>query len=451
MSSGKHVFYLGIGGIGMSAIARYHRACGWVVGGYDRTPSAITEQLKKEGIEVIFNDNTNEIPSKFTDENVLVIFTPAIPSTSELYQFFRNGNFRMIKRAVALGEITSHAQLLAIGGTHGKTTTSCLVSQLLQTNGISFTAFLGGIASNFGTNYIAGNPNLVVVEADEFDRSFLQLKPNHAVITSTDADHLDIYGNRESVVQSFQDFSNLVPNDGKVWLFENAQGVHGNQVFQYGAKGDATAKNIRIEHGKFVFDYECKKLQWKNLILGIPGYHNVWNATAAISLLMGADLPITEEKIREGLLKFKGVSRRFDVRMANEKMVYIDDYAHHPTEIDSFISSVRALYPQRKITAIFQPHLYSRTKDFLTEFAQSLGKVDRLILMDIYPARELPIPGISSEVLLNAIQLENKTLLPAHKIIEQLSEEDEVILTIGAGDIDGLVPLIEAKLKGVLA
>jgi UDP-N-acetylmuramate--alanine ligase len=448
MNLQKHVFYLGIGGIGMSALARYHRACGWKVAGYDKTPSAITDQLEKEGIEVIFNDSKDVLANGFEGKSTLVIYTPAVPSQNELFQWFAANGNRMIKRAQALGEITQNATLLAIGGTHGKTTTSCLVSHLLQAQGISFTAFLGGIASNFGTNYIQGDPNLVVVEADEFDRSFLHLRPSHAVITSTDADHLDIYGTNESVVESFQEFAQLVPESGKVWLFNEAPGVTGTNVLKYGLAGEAKAKNIRIQNGKFTFDFEFGKQTWSNLILGIPGFHNVWNATAALAILLGANLSITEDQMHAGLLSFKGVSRRFDLRFANEKVVYIDDYAHHPTEIDALISSVRALYPSKKITGIFQPHLFSRTRDFMDGFAQSLAQLDRLILLDIYPARELPIPGITSSCLLEKVDLEHKMLANGNELFHLINSNDEIILTIGAGDIDRLVPQIELKLKG---
>ncbi|MFY8132295.1 MAG: UDP-N-acetylmuramate--L-alanine ligase [Bacteroidia bacterium] len=448
MNEPKHVFYLGIGGIGMSALARYHRACGWNVAGYDKTPSSMTESLQLEGIEVVFEDSVAAIPNGFEKENTLIIFTPAVPKNSNLLQHFSNPAFRMIKRAQALGEITQNSTLLAIGGTHGKTTTSCLVSQLLGAQGISFTAFLGGIASNFGTNYIAGNPNLVVVEADEFDRSFLHLHPSHAVITSTDADHLDIYGDQESVVASFQEFASLVPQEGKVWLFDDAQKMNGANIFTYGNAGDAQAKNIRIENGKFTFDFEMGEISWKNLNLGIPGFHNVWNATAALAILLGANLPIHENEMRKGLSQFQGVARRFDQRFANEQVVYIDDYAHHPTEIDSLISSVRALYPNKKITGIFQPHLYSRTRDFMSGFAESLAHLDRLILMDIYPARELPIAGITSEKLLDRVELTEKSLATKDEVVGMLHHSDEVILTIGAGDIDRLVPMIEEKLRG---
>ena len=448
MNEPKHVFYLGIGGIGMSALARYHRACGWNVAGYDKTPSSMTESLQMEGIEVVFEDSVAAIPNGFEQENTLIIFTPAVPKNSNLLQHFSNPAFRMIKRAQALGEITQNSTLLAIGGTHGKTTTSCLVSQLLGAQGISFTAFLGGIASNFGTNYIAGNPNLVVVEADEFDRSFLHLHPSHAVITSTDADHLDIYGDQESVVASFQEFASLVPQEGKVWLFDDAQKMNGANIFTYGNAGDAQAKNIRIENGKFTFDFEMGEISWKNLNLGIPGFHNVWNATAALAILLGANLPIHEEEMRKGLAQFKGVARRFDQRFADDQVVYIDDYAHHPTEIDSLISSVRALYPNKKITGIFQPHLFSRTRDFMSGFAESLAHLDRLILMDIYPARELPIAGITSEKLLESVELTEKSLATKDEVVGMLHHTDEVILTIGAGDIDRLVPMIEEKLRG---
>ena len=451
MNPSKHVFYLGIGGIGMSAIARYHRACGWKVAGYDKTPSPITDQLIEEGIEVIFDDSVNALPNEVKEQNTLVIYTPAIPATNQLFQFFSQGNFIRMKRAQALGEITKNATLLAVGGTHGKTTTSCLVSQLLSAHGISFTAFLGGIASNFGTNYIAGNPNLVVVEADEFDRSFLHLHPSHSVITSTDADHLDIYGTNDSVVASFQEFANLVPETGKVWLFNEAHGIAGKQVKKYGISGQAQAKNVRIQDGKFVFDFEMEGHSWSNLVVGIPGFHNVWNATGALALLLGANLPITEENCRKGLANFRGVARRFDCRFSKDGLVYIDDYAHHPTEIESLISSVRALYPGKKVTGIFQPHLFSRTRDFMSEFAQSLALLDRLILMDIYPARELPIPGITSETLLEMVPMRQKTLGTTQEIPNMILPSDEVILTIGAGDIDRLVPRLEEKLKGGLS
>jgi UDP-N-acetylmuramate--alanine ligase len=444
----KKVMYLGIGGIGMSAIARYHHACGWNVAGYDKTPSSLTQSLQDEGIDVFFEDQWNLVPEEYTSEDTLVVYTPAIPKTSEIFQKYLQGNYRMIKRAAALGEVTANSLVLAVGGTHGKTTTSCLVSHLLHETGISFTAFLGGIASNFQTNYIAGDIHTVVVEADEFDRSFLHLQPSHAVITSTDADHLDIYGEAKAVTESFQLFADLVPIDGKIWAFESAQICNQPNVFRYGSLGDASAQNIIVANGSFQFDYVSSAFTWEKLTMGLPGFHNIFNAVAAISLLKGAGFPIQEDCIRQALLSFKGVSRRFDQRIISEKVVYIDDYAHHPTEIKALIESVRALYPNKKITGIFQPHLFSRTRDFMEGFAEELSKLDRLILLEIYPARELPMLGINSKALLDLCTLEHKSLVAKEEVLQVLNTSDEIIITIGAGDIDRLVGSIETFLKG---
>lgn len=452
MNNTQHhiVFFVGIGGIGMSALARYYQACGYRVAGYDRTPSPLTRELEASGMDVVFEDSLAAFPEYIQSsaaEEVLVVYTPAIPKDSVVLNHFMNGGYRMIKRAQALGEVTAGATLLAVAGTHGKTTTSSMVSHLLHEAGVSFTAFLGGIAANFRTNYIAGDEKLVVVEADEFDRSFLWLKPTHAIVTSTDADHLDIYGDAASFASGFNDFASLVAENGTLWVNETAHLSALPNMKSYGSAGDAFAWNIAVENGAFVFDYCGNEVVYKRLVCGLPGFHNVYNAVAAISICISAGVQFEESALRLALASFRGVKRRFDVVYRGSSQVLIDDYAHHPTEIQSFVSSVRALYPSKKLTGIFQPHLFTRTRDFMDGFAEALSQLDRVILLDIYPARELPIEGVTSQVLLDKVTIADKSLVSKADLLDAISAEDEVVLTIGAGDIDRLVDPLAEKLK----
>ncbi len=440
MRTAQAYYFLGIGGIGMSAIARYFHAIGIPVSGYDRTSTQLTQALEQEGIPVMYSDDPNMIHPEFMDADI--VYTPAIPKDSQLFNWFRNRGNSISKRSEILGFISRQGFNISIGGTHGKTTTSCLVSHLLRTGNVHFTAFLGGVSSDLGSNYFNSctpeEPLCTVTEADEFDRSFLTLRPDISIITSTDADHLDIYGKPDEVRLSFEAFAACLQKDGTLFQRDGLRVPVPTNVrsITYGCEsGDLQAINIRLEAGYFQFDLKGDGFLWKDLELGIPGYHNVENATAAIGVarIMG----VNELAIREGLRSFRGVKRRFEYIFRTENLVYIDDYAHHPTELNAIIGSVRKMYPNRKITGIFQPHLYSRTRDFAEGFAASLEALDRVWIMPIYPARELPIPGVSSEMILNLMNHPMAGICDRKDILQVLkSEKQEVILTLGAGDID---------------
>lgn len=441
----------------MSALARYFCEIGVEVYGYDKTKTPLTDQLLKEGVQSIsFEDNSDLLPKDLLKKNqnrYLIVYTPAIPNDNQILQFFRTEKYEILKRSEVLGLITKNTKNLSIAGTHGKTTTSCLLSYLMYCADISFVAFLGGIASNFGSNYIHFEDSkkreaVSICEADEFDRSFLKLAPYMAGITSMDADHLDIYGTAENLESSFNDFIDLLPADGTLFHQETLKNkINKTQnAFSYGIeKGEIQAKNLVAKEGYIHFDFSWNEIQFKKLQLAIPGFHNVKNSLLAIAIAIqnGAD----EASIREGLKSFRGVKRRFEYLIKGPDLTYIDDYAHHPTEIEGTISSIRFLYPTKKITAIFQPHLYSRTKDFMEGFADELSKVDELILLDIYPAREKPIKGVSSAVLLDKITCK-KSLLPKEDVVDYLINKDlEVLVSIGAGDIDQLVEPIKVALS----
>lgn len=445
------VYFLGIGGIGMSALARWFRHEGYPVAGYDKTPSPLTEQLEKEGMMISFQDSTVEIPFDFTTnpDEVLVVWTPAISKESVLLNFFQ-AHYQLKKRSEVLGMITRQFYTIAVAGTHGKTSTSSLVAHLLKSAGKPVAAFLGGITQNYNSNLIlpgkSKEQTLVVVEADEFDRSFLRLSPNEAVVTSADPDHLDIYGDEETILDGFRDFVRLVDKKGKLYLQSHAWYRLGENlgvstgIREYGLRSSGIhAENVIARPGVFLFDYIGTKVQIKGLELHIPGFHNVENALVAIAIAV--DHGATEEQIRAGVKSFRGVKRRFEIHSATPGHIYIDDYAHHPEEIKACLSSVRAMYPTQRLTVVFQPHLFTRTRDFAKGFSESLSLADEVVLLDIYPARELPISGVSSEMLMEGIQASKKVLINKAQVMEYLKDsQPEVLVTMGAGDIDRLVP-----------
>ncbi|MDP3473478.1 MAG: UDP-N-acetylmuramate--L-alanine ligase [Algoriphagus sp.] len=449
------VYFLGIGGIGMSALARWFRHEGYPVAGYDKTPSPLTEELEKEGMVISFNDSAADIPIEFTSnpDEVLVVWTPAIPKNSVLLNFFQ-AHYQLKKRSEVLGMITKDFYTIAVAGTHGKTSTSSLIAHLLKSAGKPVAAFLGGITQNYNSNLIlpgkSKEATLVVVEADEFDRSFLKLHPNEAVVTSADADHLDIYGDEATILDGFRDFIKLVDKKGKLYIQSHAwyrlgenMGISAG-IREYGLRSSGIhADNIIAKPGIFLFDYMGTKAQIKGLELHIPGFHNVENALVAIAIAI--DHGVSENQIREGIKSFKGVKRRFEIHSTVPGHIYIDDYAHHPEEIKACLSSVRAMYPTQRLTVIFQPHLFTRTRDFAAGFSESLSLADEVVLLDIYPARELPIEGVTSAMLLDGIQTGKKTLVNKEQVMDYLLESrPEVLVTMGAGDIDRLVPGIAA-------
>jgi len=447
-----NVYFVGIGGIGMSALARYFKSQGKEVSGYDKTITELSVQLEREGISIHYDDHGASVLSGFDKESTLVIYTPAIPKDHKELNAFLDNDFTVIKRAKALGIISSEFETFAVAGTHGKTTTSTILAHVLHNTSEKCNAFIGGISSNYHSNcIIEPSSKRVVVEADEFDRSFLQLDPNYAIVTSMDADHLDIYGDGDHLKKSFNDFINRINLAGSLMIQANLDISKFTidsklKMSTYGFSKNANWKgeNARYENGRFLFDISGPTKKYLNVELGIPGNHNAENAIAVFGLCM--ELGIDEINLRNSLISFKGVHRRFDFLIRREDIVVIDDYAHHPTEIEAFLSAVRKLYPTKKITAIFQPHLFSRTRDFMDGFATSLALCDELFLLDIYPARELPMEGITSQVLLNKISMKSKTLSSKSSIVSDLKKsEREVIVIIGAGDIDTCVkPITEA-------
>lgn len=445
------VFFIGVGGIGMSALARYFKASGKTVFGYDKTKSNITDALESEGINIRYDDNKAWVEaclSDFAKDSVLVVYTPAIPSDLNIKLHLLDAGYTVIKRSEALGIITQNTTNLSIAGTHGKTTTSCLLSHILTTANVPHVAFLGGIATNYNSNYwntLQGETaGISITEADEFDRSFLTLRPTYAGITNMDADHLDIYEKKENLTKSFIDFGDLVNESGKLFVQTDAQQNFTRSITTYGIElGHVSARNVHIHNQSFVFDLYLESDMYRLLTLGIPGRHNVENAVVASAI--ATEIGVTEADLRKALGSFKGVKRRFEYVLKEDNIVFIDDYAHHPTELDAIISSTRQLYPNAEITGIFQPHLYSRTRDFMSEFALSLSKLDEVILMDIYPARERPIEGVTSSVLLDLITTK-KSLMDTPSILRKIAASPpKVLLTLGAGDIDNLIqPLKEA-------
>ena len=439
-----NIYFIGIGGIGMSAIARYYNAKGFKVSGYDKTPSPLTEALESEGIDVHYEDNISFIPKDV--EGTLVVYTPAIPKDMGELIYVQEHGYRVIKRSQMLGEITRGQRCMAVAGTHGKTTTSTLVSHLFADSGEGCSAFLGGISKNYNSNLLTAPNDVVVVEADEFDRSFLQLYPEIAVITSMDADHLDIYGDEAHIRQAFKDFASQV--SGRVIAkygldITSADTKAEIKTYAYGnSSADFYAE--LLEDGHFNLHYPGGVIE--DCVVGIPGWVNIENATgaAAIALSYG----IAPEKIKKALASFSGVKRRFDLQVKRPDCVYIDDYAHHPEEISAALSSIRNSYPQMKMTVVFQPHLYTRTRDFADGFAAALSKADKLILLDIYPAREEPIPGVTSEIIFKDVTSPEKVLLKRSELMDYLTgEKIELLVTVGAGDIDRFVGPIAEMLK----
>ncbi|MEX2514276.1 MAG: UDP-N-acetylmuramate--L-alanine ligase [Cyclobacteriaceae bacterium] len=460
LTSLHSVYFLGIGGIGMSAIARWFTHIGIKVYGYDKTPSPLTDALEKEGMYIHFEDNIELIPKDFAlnKENKLVVWTPAIPKDSQLLQYFSDHGYILKKRSEVLGIITKDMETVAVAGTHGKTTTSSMIAHLLKNAGRNTAAFLGGLTQNYESNLILHDegskaPPIVVVEADEFDRSFLQLHPNISVVTSIDPDHLDIYGDADQLLEGFKNFLRLTHAKGRVFIHRTALEKVNDSSFittskkTYGLKrGEIHGENIKPGRTSFLFDYVSPEDRINNLELKVPGFHNIENAIAAISVALYYG--INEEEIRKGIASYLGVKRRFEIIYQNEDLTYIDDYAHHPEEIKAFLQSVKAMFPGKKVTAIFQPHLFSRTRDFADGFSESLSLADEVLLMEIYPAREKPIEGVTSSMLLKDINIQNKRVLEKEAILPYLGKNrPEILVTIGAGDIDRMVPLITKWIK----
>lgn len=444
----ERAYFIGIGGIGMSAIARYFKLKGWQVAGYDKTPSFLTDELVAEGIEVHFED-LGQLPSEFQDQQkTLVIYTPAVPKDMQELRFAQEQNFIVLKRAQILGLITRNSKALGVAGTHGKTTTSTLLAHILNESSLGCNAFLGGIGTNFNSNFVSHETSqYTVVEADEFDRSFLQLRPFASIVTSTDADHLDIYGDSAVFQQGFKEYVDLIDSEGFAVIQADLE-LHPKTKITYSVdqKADYQGFNLRFEEGKFLFDIQTPTKWWEKVELGIPGIHNAENAIACVAMV--EQLGLEENEIRTALKSFRGVKRRFEYHVKTPNLVYIDDYAHHPTELKALIDSVRLLYPEKKVTGVFQPHLFSRTRDFMEGFAEQLSRLDKLILLPIYPARELPIDGVTSDALLGKISLNDKKVLLRDDVLAELAEEREgIILTIGAGDIDRIVPLLSNQLN----
>ncbi len=455
MSKIKSVYFIGIGGIGMSAIARYYNHIGCSVAGYDRVSTVLTRKLESEGISIHYEDNIDAIPAEFlVKEETLVIYTPAVPINHSELCYFADNNFNLIKRSKALGTLTANSKLMAVAGTHGKTSTSTLLAWLAYgslkiSDGVygGGSAFLGGISKNFGNNVVLGSGDVMIVEADEFDRSFLQLHPQIALISSTDADHLDIYGTHEAMKESFNEFASQVKRGGVVISKKGVDitPIDGVSYFSYSLDDPSTdfyATNIELkEDALYRFDIVTPERVIKGCELGIPALVNVENCIGAVAMLtrIGCD----EQLLKEAISSYRGVKRRFELHVNRPNRVYIDDYAHHPRELSTTITSIKSMFPNKKITAIFQPHLFSRTNDFAVEFAESLSLVDRVLLLPIYPARELPIEGVTSQIILNGITIENKQIVGKDLLIDAISgDTNEVIVTFGAGDIDLFVPKI---------
>ncbi|MEA5402046.1 UDP-N-acetylmuramate--L-alanine ligase [Arcicella sp. DC2W] len=446
----KHIYFLGIGGIGMSAIARWFIANGYSLAGYDKTATPLTNALQAEGIPVHFSDDISLIPAEFlaNKEETLIVYTPAIPKDHLEFNYLKDNGFTLMKRSQVLGLLTKSFYTIAVSGTHGKTTTSSMVSHILKNAGKNVTAFLGGITQNYGTNFLINeSPEdvICVVEADEFDRSFLTLYPNLTIVTSTDADHLDIYGDHDQLLESFQLFVSQLKEGGKLYQRKglNLASFTKNESTEYSLnEGDFYAENLRIENAEMIFDIVYPNGIIKDCTLLTPGFHNVENALAATAVAL--EVGLSPVQIKDGICTFGGVKRRFEYHIRSEKIVYIDDYAHHPTEIQAFLSSVKALYPQHKLTVVFQPHLFTRTRDFQEGFAESLSLADDLILLDIYPARELPIEGVTSDIIFNKVTSPSKTLCSKEAVLDLLKEKQpELIVSVGAGDIDTLIPKIK--------
>jgi UDP-N-acetylmuramate--alanine ligase len=437
-----NVYFIGIGGIGMSALARYFQNIGKHVSGYDKTPTMLTEELIENGMSIHFEDNIEFIPKAYTKENTLVVYTPAIKQLSE-WDYLKENGFTIKKRAEVLGIITKDTFCFAVAGTHGKTTTSSILGHVLYESGIDVTAFLGGIVENYHSNLIGTGKTITVVEADEFDRSFLHLHPDIACVTSMDADHLDIYGDSSAIEDSFREFANKVEDKSKLFVPKGLP-LEGLTV-AINEEAAFKAYNVRVEKSAYVFDVQTPSETIQNIAFGLPGRHNLMNALTALAMAKTYGTPT--DAIVRALASFQGVQRRFSYQIKTENLVYIDDYAHHPTEINAVHQAVRELYPDEKVLAIFQPHLFSRTNDFVDDFAKSLSAFDEVILLDIYPARELPIEGVTSTWLMSKMTNSNVCLLSKENLLSTLVKNDaKIIVTIGAGDIGEMVPNIKKEL-----
>jgi hypothetical protein len=442
----KSVYFLGAGGIGMSAIARYFLHKGLVVAGYDKTPSALTHRLEQEGMLLHYDENIDEIPHACRNPQVcMVVYTPAIPESHVELQYFKSNGFEVLKRAQVLGSLTRTHRGLCFAGTHGKTTTSTMCAHIMHQSHVDCNAFLGGISKNYGSNYILSDTSdYIVIEADEFDRSFHWLRPWMSVITSTDPDHLDIYGTKEAYLESFRHYTTLIKPGGALIIHEGLEmqeDVNDEvRVFRYSLNGgDFHAENIKIENGTITFDFISPIENVTQVELGHPIPINVENAVAAMAMaqLNGC----TAEELRYGMSTYKGVDRRFDFKVNNERHVFLSDYAHHPKEIYQSAKSLRELYHDRHVTAIFQPHLYTRTRDFYKEFAEALSQLDEVILCDIYPAREAPIPGVTSALIYNELTCKGKSMIHKEDVIDLVKKRDfDVLVVLGAGDLDNYVP-----------
>ena len=446
-------YFIGIGGIGMSAIARYFKHEGKNVSGYDRTPSPLTSALEKEGIEVHYEDRPDLIP--LNTDNTFVIYTPAIPEDLAELQYVKDKGYAISKRSRALGQITAGKDCLAVSGTHGKTTTSTLLAHILTESGVGCSAFLGGISKNYHSNLLLGDSDALVAEADEYDRSFLQLHPDVAAITYIDADHLDIYGNKQNVVDAFTQFASQIKIGGKLILKEGVDLPLDSikaKIYRYSFDKpcDYYASDIKpLAEGRFDFCLNYPGGKIEHCTVGVPGWINVENAVAATAVALNYK-QINPIRIKNALASFQGVERRMDIRYSDGKKAYVDDYAHHPKEIMSAISSIRNIFPDRKILGIFQPHLYTRTRDFAAEFSQALSGLDSLVMLPIYPARELPIKGVCSEMILDKVTISDKTLVQKEDLLGYLSSKDiDVLVTFGAGDIDRFIKPIEDLIKNV--
>ena len=447
------VYFLGIGGIGMSAIARWFKHKGLKVAGYDRTPTPLTHELLEEGMEIHFDDKIEFIPGYISKEKTLVVFTPAIPKNHVEHAYLKENGFTILKRSEVLGLLTKNYKTVAVAGTHGKTTTSSLIAHILKSAGVNMVGFLGGITTNYNSNLVmhgeVNEKTIVVVEADEFDRSFLRLFPEIAVVTSADADHLDIYGDHASMLTSFKDFIKQINAKGSLIIHESIESLTKDISVSketYGmSRGQFFAGNVTANGDFFEFDLHGFGKKIEKIQLGVPGFHNMENAIAA--MLVAVKLGVEVSVIREALHSFKGVKRRFEFIIKKNDLVYIDDYAHHPTEIEAFLRSLKSMYVGKKITVVFQPHLFTRTRDFAEGFSKSLSLADEVLLMDIYPAREEPIPGVTSDMLFKDITSAVKIRCGKSDVLQKLEDLDiEVLATVGAGDIDTFVKPIKEML-----
>lgn len=441
MKEFQNIFFIGIGGIGMSALARYFHSVGKSVYGYDRHQSELTIELEKMGMSIHYTDDLNNISNDLTKENTLVVITPAVPKSHSEWNYFIDNGFEIKKRSEVLGLITKDTYCFAVAGTHGKTTTTGILGHILYQSGVDVTAFVGGIVENYHSNLIGNGKTVTVVEADEFDRSFLRLHPDMACINSMDADHLDIYGDKSHIEESFLEFADKIQDKNKLFAPTELQ-LNATKI-GFSDSDDFQAKNIRIENGAYVFDVKTKDGDIKDIRFHIPGKHNLSNALTALS--MAKTYGVSDENIKKALESFKGIERRFSYKIKTDNLVLIDDYAHHPTEINAVYTAVKELYPNKKNVAIFQPHLFSRTRDFLDGFATSLSQFDEVILLDIYPARELPIEGVTSQVLLDKITNPNKKLVAKEELNNAVLNSDaQIVVIVGAGDIGEMVmPLKE--------